>query len=947
MAGVGVALGLAVAAGAAVGASTDPDAVAAWIVGTAAVATLVGAARASSEPVWWSFGLGLAAMAGALASGAPSGAFAESPVAADPLLIAGGASMVAGLAGWVPRDGSVVSASARADAVVSAAAVGAAAVVFGSTDVGWSELEAGARVVAVATVVSMALTVGAAVGAAMGRVRSAGLVVALGGAVAMTLGAPAARAAQLGVVEGSAQLGVLSASGAVALAVACWLPMRRDPLGTERDRPPVAASVVLAVCAAALPLGAAVLHGLLGDPASGRDAALGTAVVALVVAARFGRNLVDSGLFGLARDRATLDALADAVDEAQVRAVLLERGRALLGPGATLHWVERAEGGPLVLDVSGQGRDLLGAATLRSLLDDLGTPGSVGRVGLGAVELTAFDVATRRRAPAAVVVASSVGLTGTEREALGVLCLQGGLALDALGAHEAHAPRGAGPAPAPRGRVAGPARPEPAGPSEGVPVVRPVVGASAPQRLAQVVAHLPDVVVIVDREAVVEYASPSIERVLGLRPDALVGGSVVGLTGDEDADHLHAFLARLSVSPAESVRTTELAARRGDGTRLDVEVVGTNLLASPGVEGLVLSLRDATGRRVLEEQLRHQAFHDPLTGLANRALFRDRLDHAIRRARRTDDPPPVVAFIDLDDFKVVNDTLGHAAGDELLSTVADRIRSCLRAGDTPARLGGDEFAVLLEDPLDDHVVAEVAERLLQVIAQPLTVHGTELRVSASIGVAHHSDGEASSDDLLRNADLAMYAAKSAGKGTVAAFEPSMRGGLLGQMAIRHDLERSVARAEIGLAYQPIVELRSGRVVAFEALARWTHPARGPVAPLEFLPVAEESGAIVALGRQVIERGCVQVARWRRQDGGRDWALHVNLSLREVLWGDVVAGVRGAASRAGLPMEALVVEVPAKVFADGDARVARHLGALRDAGRGWPSPMSVPRRCPSR
>ena len=211
---------------------------------------------------------------------------------------------------------------------------------------------------------------------------------------------------------------------------------------------------------------------------------------------------------------------------------------------------------------------------------------------------------------------------------------------------------------------------------------------------------------------------------------------------------------------------------RADDSVIHAEVIGLNLLDDPDVGGVVLTIRDVSGRRTLEDQLRHQAFHDPLTGLSNRALFVDRVEHALNRASgATTSPTPAVAFIDLDDFKMVNDSLGHGAGDQLLQAVADRLRGCLRSGDTPARLGGDEFAILLEDAPDADAVVEVAERILDALHAPVVIEGREIYARASIGIATRRGTATTPDELLRNADLAMYTAKANGKGCIELFEP--------------------------------------------------------------------------------------------------------------------------------------------------------------------------------
>ena len=337
----------------------------------------------------------------------------------------------------------------------------------------------------------------------------------------------------------------------------------------------------------------------------------------------------------------------------------------------------------------------------------------------------------------------------------------------------------------------------------------------------------------------------------------------------------------------ETVRTIDARLLRADDSVIHAEIVGVHLLDNPDVNGIVLTIRDVTGRRTLEDQLRHQAFHDALTGLSNRALFLDRVEHALARIRRSDSPIPAVAFIDLDDFKLVNDSLGHGAGDELLRAVADRLRGCLRSGDTPARLGGDEFAVLLEDAPDTRAVVEVAERILDALHSPIVVDGREVYARASIGIATRRGPTTTPEELLRNADLAMYTAKANGKGCIEMFEPAMHHRAVDRLAIRGELERAVERGEIDVAYQPIVRLDTGELVAFEALARWNHPERGAVSPSEFVPIAEDTGLIVPLGKLVLERACQQLGVWLAANPGATWQMSVNLSARQLLAPDLV------------------------------------------------------------
>jgi len=332
----------------------------------------------------------------------------------------------------------------------------------------------------------------------------------------------------------------------------------------------------------------------------------------------------------------------------------------------------------------------------------------------------------------------------------------------------------------------------------------------------------------------------------------------------------------------------------------------------------------------LKEELRHQAYHDPLTGLANRSLFTDQVNARIL----TPGPGllPVVLFIDLDDFKVVNDSLGHVAGDRLLVAVADRVRNCVRSGDVAARLGGDEFAILLDDVADLNRTLSVCKRLLEVLKVPVQIEGQELSISASIGIAAGRDELDRADDLLRNADVAMYTAKAQGKSQYAVFEPTLHAAIIERHALSSELSRGVGRGELLVYYQPIVTLETGRIHGVEALVRWRHPTRGIVGPDEFIPLAEESGTILALGRWVLTEACREVASWRDiWPDASSLVLTINLSAAQLQQQDFVDELRGILADTGFPADNLVLELTeTAMFHDTHTTIAR-LQALRQLG----------------
>jgi diguanylate cyclase (GGDEF)-like protein/PAS domain S-box-containing protein len=451
-------------------------------------------------------------------------------------------------------------------------------------------------------------------------------------------------------------------------------------------------------------------------------------------------------------------------------------------------------------------------------------------------------------------------------------------------------------------------------------------------RFRSLVAHASDLITVLDASGEISYVSPSVERILGLRTDEVVGTPFQELVSDADRPRLAHVLSEASVTEVET-RTIECSLRHRDGTWLDFEVHHTNLLQDEDVRGIVLNGRDISERKAFENQLAHQAFHDPVTELANRALFANRVEHALARAARERCPLGVM-FIDLDDFKTVNDSLGHAAGDAVLVEVARRLRGALRPTDTAARFGGDEFAVLLEDVADSQTVADAAERLLQALQAPLDVEGKDIYVRASIGICLCDGiGATEAEELLRNADVAMYMAKRDLKGSYRVFEPAMHESVLERLELRADLQRAIDASQLEVHYQPVVRLnRDASVYGFEALLRWYHPTRGPISPMQFIPLAEETGLIVPVGRWVLAESCrTAVALQERFPTPEGLCMSVNLSVKQLQSETVYADVRDALEGSGLRPENLVLEITESVMmADTDLAVER-LRSLKDLG----------------
>jgi diguanylate cyclase (GGDEF)-like protein len=330
----------------------------------------------------------------------------------------------------------------------------------------------------------------------------------------------------------------------------------------------------------------------------------------------------------------------------------------------------------------------------------------------------------------------------------------------------------------------------------------------------------------------------------------------------------------------------------------------------------------------LKEELRHQAFHDPLTGLANRTLFVQMVDACI--AEEATDSVPVILFLDLDDFKIVNDTVGHGVGDVLLQGVAQRLVGCIRATDVAARLGGDEFAVLVHDGRDLAQANRIAERLTASLALPFRLSGRDFTVGASIGVAAGGPGLAS-EDLLRNADVAMYAAKTLGKGQLAIWDPQMHRAVVERHELSTDLSRAIYRNELTIHYQPLIALEQSRIIGFEALVRWNHPTKGPVSPEQFITLAEESGAILSLGRRVLERSCQQAVEWDSVPGLAGVIVSVNLSPHQIARNEFLEEVQAILEETGLDPHRLVLEMTeTQMFRDMDGAIHK-LQTLRQSG----------------
>jgi diguanylate cyclase (GGDEF)-like protein/PAS domain S-box-containing protein len=454
---------------------------------------------------------------------------------------------------------------------------------------------------------------------------------------------------------------------------------------------------------------------------------------------------------------------------------------------------------------------------------------------------------------------------------------------------------------------------------------REVADARSETRFQTLIDNASDAILVVGADGVVRYHTPSSERVLG-GGAALDGRLLADRLRPSDAHQLGLLLTGTTAST-----TVEWRVHHGDGEWRDLEVIAADMRGVDGVDGLVLTMRDITERTQLDAELRRQALHDSLTSLPNRALFLDRVGHALSRGFR-DGNSVGVLFLDLDDFKLANDRLGHAGGDELLIAVAARLTTLIRPGDTVARFGGDEFALLVEGADVASKIDEVADRVEQALQEPLSVGDDHIIVRVSIGIAVGTPATHNPGDLLRDADAAMYVAKRNGKSRHVLFDPAMHEEAQQRVAVAGELRDAIGRNELTLLYQPIVDIHTRRTRGAEALVRWQHPRRGLLQPADFIPIAETNGVIIPLGQWVLERACTQVQQWKQDDlVDESFYVTVNLSARHVQDRRVVDHVVEALQRSQLAAAALVLEITETALLDDLDRTRSTLAALKALG----------------
>ena len=447
-------------------------------------------------------------------------------------------------------------------------------------------------------------------------------------------------------------------------------------------------------------------------------------------------------------------------------------------------------------------------------------------------------------------------------------------------------------------------------------------------RFRALVQNSSDVITILDAELSIAYASPSVAPVFGFTPDEIVNHKLSDFIHPDDAAGALRYFEQALRTPGGS-EPREWRLRHKNGSWLHVESVGNNLLDDADIKGFVVNSRDVSDRKRIEEQLRYDAFHDALTGLPNRAMFVEHLRLTLERANRSNDHRFAVLFIDLDRFKYINDSLGHAAGDALLIHVARRLERGVRPGDTIARLGGDEFAVLVGNVGDADEAAHVAERIQKQLSAPITLEGHETLTTASIGIALGADIYESAADMLRDADTAMYHSKMKGVARHELFDRAMRQRVCDMVELEADLRRAVERAEFFLVYQPIVRLDDATPVGFEALVRWQHPKRGLIPPGDFIQLAEETNLILPIGRWVLHEACRQMRAWQQLGlASEAMTISVNISSKQFVQPDIVEQISCVLHETRLPARNLKIEVTESVVMDDTERMTDQLKRLR-------------------
>jgi diguanylate cyclase (GGDEF)-like protein/PAS domain S-box-containing protein len=455
------------------------------------------------------------------------------------------------------------------------------------------------------------------------------------------------------------------------------------------------------------------------------------------------------------------------------------------------------------------------------------------------------------------------------------------------------------------------------------------------RRFRGLVQNALDLILICTNSGTIKYQSPAAEATWGYQEAGLLDKFFVDLIHSDDQPAWRNLWEQMQQAAVDATagfrRTIELRLRDSAGTWRPVEVVTTNLLHDPAEASFVVTVRDVTERKAFEQQLTQQAFYDGLTGLPNRVLLRDRLELALVRAARRKDAVGLL-FLDLDNFKLINDSLGHQVGDQMLKEAAVRLRACVRGQDTVARLGGDEFVVLLEFLSGEEDALLVAKAIAHQFSRPFNLDDREIVVTVSVGIAVSTGGQEHADNLLRNADVAMYRAKSDGRARYVVFDPSMHTDSLARLELESDLRHALEHGEFRVHYQPVVTMGTGKITEVEALVRWQHPVRGLISPTEFIPVAENTGVIVPLGLWVLKEACRQVAAWHiRMPTKPPLTLSVNLSPRQFQQPTLVADVARILQETSFPADCLELEITEGIIMRDVEDTIRTLWELKGLG----------------
>ncbi len=470
--------------------------------------------------------------------------------------------------------------------------------------------------------------------------------------------------------------------------------------------------------------------------------------------------------------------------------------------------------------------------------------------------------------------------------------------------------------------------------------------ANTEAKFRSLIQNSSDMICILEPDGLIQYSSPSHERLLGYPPSYLMGKNAFDCIHPEDVNSALDVFTQAMQDTSHTL-CVEYRFRHQDGSWCYLESTVTNLINDPSVRGMAINTRDITERKRAEAQLLHNAFHDPLTGLPNRALFMDRLGRAVEHAKRHENYQFAVLFIDLDRFKVINDSLGHTLGDRLLIDIASRFNLCLRPGDTVARFGGDEFTILLEGIKDVSDALQVADGIQSQLQLSFDLgKGQEIFTTASIGIALGSAECARAEDILRHADIAMYRAKALGKARCVIFKVNMHDRAIARLQLETDLRLAIERNEFCLYYQPIVSLATGWLNGFEALIRWQHPQKGLILPTDFIAVAEETGAIVPIGKWVLRAACHQMSQWQKQFPFHPpLSISVNISAKQFSEPDLNHQISQVLQETGLDASSLKLELTESILmenAESTVAILQQIKAMKvqlymdDFGTGYSS-----------